>query len=721
MGLSKLLSKIESYYPEFDRKLITDAYFFAQRAHAGQFRNSGEAFIEHPLEVACILAELELDMTSIVAGLLHDVVEDTPVTLKEIEERFGPTVSFLVSGVTKLGKIEFKNKEESHAENLRRMFLAMARDVRVILIKLADRLHNMRTLDHQPEAKQREIAQETLDIFAPLAHRLGIYKIKSEIEDLAFRYLEPEKYYELVEKVAKKRREHEDYINLVIAKLREKLAEAGIEAEISGRPKNLYSIYHKMVTQNKSLAEIYDLIAVRAIVNTVRDCYATLGIVHTMWKPIPGRFKDYIAMPKPNMYQSLHTTLVGPLGQPFELQIRTHEMHRTAEYGIAAHWKYKEGGKLSDVQFEEKLSWLRQILEWQHELRDAREFMESLKIDLFSDVVFVFTPKGDVVELPAGSVPVDFAYKIHTEVGHRCIGAKVNGKLVPLDYQLSNGDIVEILTSKQSNGPSRDWLLFVKTSQAKNRIRQWFRKEKREENILRGRDLLEKEVRRAGLEFASFFKMDVMEKLGRHFGFQSADSLLASIGEGTLNPAQVVKAFRDELQEEAPVANENALLVKIPAKKKRPVTSGVVVKGEKNLAVHLSRCCNPLPGDKIIGYITRGRGISVHRADCPNIVHHMQAEKERLIEVSWETNAPATYQVEIQVKAIDRPQLTTDIMNTIADTKTIINAVNARAKKNKIALVNLKLEIRDLEHLYHVIQKVSRVSDVLEVHRVVPS
>lgn len=721
MGLSKLLSKIGAYYPQFDRKLIEDAYFFAWRAHAGQFRNSGEAFIEHPLEVACILAELELDMTSIVAALLHDVVEDTPVTLEEIESRFGPSVSFLVSGVTKLGRIEFKNKEESHAENLRRMFLAMARDVRVILIKLADRLHNMRTLNHHPEDKQREIAQETLEIFAPLAHRLGIYKIKSEIEDLAFRYLEPEKYYELVERVAKKRREHEDYINLVISKLREKLAEAGIEAEISGRPKNLYSIYYKMVTQNKSLAEIYDLIAVRAIVNTVRDCYATLGIVHTMWKPIPGRFKDYIAMPKPNMYQSLHTTLVGPLGQPFELQIRTHEMHRIAEYGIAAHWKYKEGGKPSDVQFEEKLSWLRQILEWQHELRDAREFMESLKIDLFSDVVFVFTPKGDVVELPAGSVPVDFAYKIHTEVGHRCIGAKVNGKLVPLDYQLGNGDIVEILTSKQSNGPSRDWLLFVKTSQAKNRIRQWFKREKREENILRGRDLLEKELRRAGLVFASFFKLDVIERLARRFGFQTADALFAGIGEGVVNAAQVVRAFREEIEkEDHPAPPENNLLVKIP-KKQRPVTSGVVVKGERNLAVHLSRCCNPLPGDKIIGYITRGRGISVHRTDCPNVVYHIQEEEERLIEVNWETNAPATYQVEIQVKALDRPQLTTDIMNTIMDTKTIINAVNARAKKNKMALVNLKLEIRDLEHLYSVMQKVSRVSDVLEVHRVVPS
>ncbi len=721
MGLPKLLSKIEAYHPKFDRKLIESAYFFAQGAHAGQFRNSGEAFIEHPLEVACILAELELDMTSIIAGLLHDVVEDTRVTLEEIESQFWPDVSFLVSGVTKLGRIEFKNKEESHAENLRRMFLAMARDVRVILIKLADRLHNMRTLNHHPVAKQREIAQETLEIFAPLAHRLGIYKIKSEIEDLAFRYLEPEKYYDLVDRIAKKRREREDYINLVISKLRDKLAEAGIEAEISGRPKNLYSIYHKMITQNKSLAEIYDLIAVRVIVNTVRDCYATLGIVHTMWKPIPGRFKDYIAMPKPNMYQSLHTTLVGPFGQPFELQIRTHEMHRTAEYGIAAHWKYKEGGKPSDVQFEEKLSWLRQILEWQHELRDAKEFMESLKIDLFSDVVFVFTPKGDVVELPAGSVPVDFAYKIHTEVGNRCIGAKVNGRIVPLDHQLANGDIVEILTSKQSNGPSRDWLLFVKTSQAKNRIRQWFKREKREENVLRGRDLLEKEVRRAGLEFSSFFKLDVIEKLARRFGFQTAEALFAGIGDGAVNPAQIVKTVREESQKETtPVATENNLLVKIP-EKPRPVTSGVTVKGERNLAVHLSHCCNPLPGDKIIGYITRGRGISVHRADCPNIAYHSQEERERMIEVSWEAGTPATYQVEIEVKALDRPQLTTDIMNTIMDTKTIINAVNARSKKDKMALVNLKLEIRDLEHLYSVIQKVSRVSDVLEVHRVVPS
>lgn len=726
MSLQRLLAKIESYYPNFDRELVEKAYFFANKAHAGQFRNSGEAFINHPLEVACILADLELDLTTIVAGLLHDVVEDTPVTLEEIEAEFGSEVSFLVSGVTKLGKIEYKSKEDHQAENLRRMFLAMARDVRVILIKLADRLHNLRTLNHHPVEKQREIARETLEIFAPLAHRLGIYKIKWEIEDLAFRFLEPEKYYELVARIAKKRREREDYINLVISKIREQLDAAGIKADISGRPKNFYSIYRKMVDQGKDLAEIYDLIAVRVIVDTVRDCYAVLGIVHTMWKPIPGRFKDYIAMPKQNMYQSLHTTLVGPFGEPFELQIRTWEMHRTAEYGIAAHWRYKEGGRLSDPKFEEKLSWLRQILEWQHDLKDAREFMESLKIDLFSDVVFVFTPKGDVIELPAGSVPIDFAYRIHTEVGHRCIGAKVNGKIVPFDYKLKNGDIVEILTSKQSSGPSRDWLSIVKTSHAKNRIRQWFKKEKREENILRGRELLEKEVRRIGADPEDFFKLEAIEELAQSFGFQSEDDLYAGIGGGVVSAGQVVGKVKDQLlkerEEELPPRDQVEVkqLLK-PVQEKKRTTPGVKVKGEKNVAVRLAHCCNPLPGDQIIGYVTRGRGVSVHRADCPNVAHYYQYEPERLIEVSWDNTTDTTYQVEIEVKALDRPRLASDIMNTIADTKTIINAVNARAKKDKLALVNLKLEIRDLEHLYYIMQKVSRVSDVLEVHRVVPS
>mgnify|MGYP000872154791 CR=1 FL=1 len=725
MSLARLFTMIESYYPNFDRELVERAYIFAEKAHRGQFRNSGEAFIEHPLAVACILADLQLDITSIVAGLLHDVVEDTDATLEQIEDQFGSRVCFLVAGVTKLGKIAYKTKEDRHAENLRRMFLAMAQDIRVILIKLADRLHNMRTLSHHPPEKQREIAYETLEIFAPVAHRLGIYKIKWEIEDLAFRYLEPEKYYALVEKIAKKRREREDYINLVISKLRKKLDETGIAAEISGRPKNLYSIYRKATEQKKDLSEIYDLLAVRVIVNTVKECYATLGIVHTMWKPIPGRFKDYIAMPKQNMYQSLHTTLIGPLGEPFELQIRTFEMHRTAEYGIAAHWRYKEGGRPTDEEFEKKLSWLRQILDWNREMRDAREFMESLKIDLLSDVVFVFTPQGDVLELPSGSIPVDFAYRIHTEVGNRCIGAKVNGRIVPLDYQLKNGDIVEILTSKQSGGPSRDWLSIVKTSQAKNRIRQWFKKEQKVDNILRGRDLLEKELHRQGFEPAAFFKMEKREDLCQRLGFQTEDDLYAGIGGGSVSPLSVVGKARGELQKKVEAQplipdGKEQLLLKIPVKKE-PVYAGVRVKGVKDLAVHLSHCCNPLPGDQIIGYITRGRGVSVHRADCPNIAHHLQGETERIIEVSWDQETPATYQVEIEVKAFDRPHLTTDIMTTITDTKMIINAVNARGMKDRMARVNLKLEIRNVEHLYKVMQKVSHVSDVLEVHRVVPN
>jgi guanosine-3',5'-bis(diphosphate) 3'-pyrophosphohydrolase len=721
MSLQRLYNLIENYAPGYDHKLLERAYYFAQGSHIGQYRNSGEEFINHPVEVACILAELELDLTTIIGGLLHDVVEDTRVTVEEIEAQFGHEVAFLVSGVTKLGRIEYKSKEDHHAENLRRMFLAMGQDVRVILIKLADRLHNMRTLSYHPVPKQREIADETLEIFAPLAHRLGIYKIKWELEDLSLRYLEPDQYYSLVERIAKKRREREDYINLVISKLREKLDEAGIKADISGRPKNFYSIYQKMVSQGKDLAEIYDLTAVRVIVDSVRDCYATLGIVHTMWKPIPGRFKDYIAMPKQNMYQSLHTTLVGPSGEAFELQIRTDEMHRTAEYGIAAHWRYKEGGRTTSSQFDEKLAWLRRILEWQHETKDPKEFMESLKIDLFSDVVFVFTPKGDVIELPAGSGPVDFAYRIHTEVGHHCIGAKINGRIVPLDYQLVNGDIVDILTSKQSNGPSRDWLTIARTSQAKNRIRQWFKKEKRDENILRGRELLEKEVRRTGGELAVFFKPEVMEFLPRRLGFQTESDLYAGIGDGAVTPGQVVGKARDELfKKEPPVpAAESKLLVRLPDQQGE-VDSGVRVEGEKNLVVRLAHCCNPLPGDQIIGYITRGRGITVHRPDCTNVAHYYQGEPERLIEVGWDADTPATYQVELEVRALDRPRLTMDILNTVSDARTVINAINSRAKKNKMALVNLKIEIRDLEHLYSVMRKVGQIGDVLDVHRVLP-
>ncbi|CDX02543.1 GTP pyrophosphokinase [Desulfitobacterium hafniense] len=517
MTISELMEKLHKASPE-GIKLVEKAYSFAEEAHRGQLRNSGEEYIQHPLEVAKILLELEMDEATIAAAFLHDVVEDTHYTNEDIEREFGSQVAILVDGVTKLGRIEYKSKEELQVENLRKMFLAMAKDIRVILIKLADRLHNMRTLKFHSEKKQKEIALETLEIFAPLANRLGIFRIKWELEDLSFRYLKPQEYYDLSEGIALKRAEREVQINEVISQLSKRLAEVGIKADISGRPKHFYSIYRKMINQHRELSEIYDLTAVRVIVDSVNDCYGALGIIHTMWKPLPGRFKDYIAMPKPNMYQSLHTTLVGAHGEPFEIQIRTWEMHRTAEYGIAAHWKYKEGaGKPVGGNFEQKLSWLRQMLEWQHDSPDAGEFMESLKIDLFADTVFVFTPKGDVVELPAGSCPVDFAYRVHTDVGHRCVGAKINSRIVPLETKLANGDIVEILTSKQSNGPSRDWLSFVKTSQAKNRIRGWFKKEKREENIVRGREGIEREVRKLGLDPAQVLKSDLLLKIGKSY------------------------------------------------------------------------------------------------------------------------------------------------------------------------------------------------------------
>lgn len=533
MNFEVLLSKIKSYNPTADSTLIRDAYHFAESAHTEQYRVSGDPYIEHPLGVASILAELELDVITIVGGLLHDVVEDTQITLEEIEARFGKRVALIVNGVTKLSRIEYKSKEEQQVENLRKMFFAMAEDIRVILIKLADRLHNMRTLRYLPAERQKEIAAETLDVFAPLAHRLGISRIKAELEDTALRYLEPEKYYELVDKVAKKRVERDNYIKDAIELLQVKLEEVGLECEIQGRAKHFYSIYKKMQEQQKDFSEIYDLIAIRVIVNTVKDCYGALGIIHTLWKPIPGRFKDYIAMPKINMYQSLHTTVMGPEGEPLEIQIRTWEMHRTAEYGIAAHWRYKEDS--GDKEFDEKLFWLRQLLEWQHELQDAREFMETLKLDLFTDEVFVFTPKGEVIDLPAGSVPIDFAYRIHTDVGNRCIGAKVNGRIVPLDYQLCNGDIVEVLTNRQSGGPSRDWLKLVKTPQAKSKIRQWFKKEKRQENIAKGRETIEKEVKRMGYSTQLLVNNDYLLEAAKNFKYANTEDLLAAIGYGGIS------------------------------------------------------------------------------------------------------------------------------------------------------------------------------------------
>ncbi|HHY60157.1 MAG TPA: bifunctional (p)ppGpp synthetase/guanosine-3',5'-bis(diphosphate) 3'-pyrophosphohydrolase [Clostridia bacterium] len=716
--IDQLIEQIKSYHPQADFEKVRKGYEYACRAHQGQKRKSGEDYIVHPLGVAKILAELQLDVTTITAGLLHDVVEDTEVTLDDIKGEFGEEVALLVDGVTKLSRIEFKSKEEQQVENLRKMFLAMAKDIRVILIKLADRLHNMRTLKYQPPEKQREIAEETVEIFAPLAHRLGIFRLKWELEDLSLRYLEKEKYYELVQAINMKRQEREAYINEVIAILEKQLEEMGIEADIQGRPKHFYSIYNKMVKQGKTLSEIYDLIAVRVIVSTVKDCYGVLGVVHSLWKPIPGRFKDYIAMPKPNMYQSLHTTVIGPRGEPFEIQIRTWEMHRTSEYGIAAHWRYKEGAAVTDKEFEDKLSWLRQLLEWQRELRDAREFMDSLKIDLFSDRVYVFTPKGDVVELSAGSVPIDFAYKVHTDIGHRCIGAKVNGRIVPLDYELKTGDIVEILTSK-TGAPSRDWLNIVKTSQAKNKIRQWFRKEEREENVSKGRELLEKEARKQGLTEEDY-RLTYLAEVAKKLNFQGVEELYLAINDGVITVPQVLMKLR-EISKTTKGDEEEASLAVTPTKVSRKPSKGIRVKGIDNVMVRLSRCCNPLPGDDIIGYVTRGRGVSIHRTDCPNISHYRAEDAGRLIEVTWDEEVDGTFQVQLEAIAVDRPRLAMDIMLAVADTKTVVNAINARSTKDNLATIDLKLEIRGLDHLEYITNKIKRVHDVLEVKRVTPS
>jgi GTP pyrophosphokinase len=722
-----LMESIKNYMKAQEIALLEKAYHYAQKAHEGQVRNSGEPYIIHPLAVAQILASLELDAPTLVAGLLHDVVEDTPITLEEIEKHFGPEIALVVDGVTKLNKIDFRSKEEQQVENLRKMFLAMAKDIRVIMIKLADRLHNMRTLKHQPEHKQREIAQETLEIFAPLANRLGIFSIKWELEDTAFHYLNAEEYYNLVEKISMKRHEREAYIERVIKILKEKVVEANIRADIEGRPKHFYSIYQKMKEQGKELNEIYDLIAVRVIVDTVKDCYEVLGIVHTLWKPIPGRFKDYIAMPKPNMYQSLHTTVMGFLGEPFEIQIRTVEMHKTAQFGIAAHWKYKEGNKAGSKDMDERLAWLRKILEWQTELRDTKEFMEALKIDVYSDVVFVFTPKGDVIELPAGSLPIDFAYRIHSDIGNSCVGAKVNGKIVPLDYVLKNGDIVEILTSKQSNGPSRDWLLIVKTPQAKNRIRTWFRKEKREENIRLGRESLEKELKRQGLDPAELFKTERLLETAKKFSLNHFDDLFAAVGEGTITPYQIITRVRDEYYKdvkkeiaEVPLTEIQKELQKGKRNKTRHGAHGIIVKGVDGVFVRLSHCCNPLPGDAVIGYITRGRGVSIHRTDCPNVQAFLKEDRGRIVEVTWKQGKESVYQVELEVYAIDRARLTMEIMNAIADMKLQINAVNARISKNKLTIINLRLEIHSIAQLNHLIEKIKRIKNVTEVNRVIP-
>ena len=712
-GLNELKQRITAYYPELeDWDLVEKAYNFALEVHSNQRRQSGESFISHPLGVARILADLELDLITISAGLLHDVVEDTDVTLETIEKEFGAEVALLVDGVTKLSRMEFTSREEQQAETLRKMFIAMAKDIRVVLIKLADRTHNLRTLRYLNTFKQKEIARETLEIYAPLAHRLGIYKLKWELEDLAFRYLQQGEYYRLVERLAKKRRERESFINRIIEQLKERLEAVGIKAEIQGRPKHLYSIHNKMKEQGKDLNEIYDLTAIRVIVNTVKDCYAALGIVHTLWKPIPGRFKDYIAMPKPNMYQSLHTTVVGAENELVEIQIRTWEMHRTAEYGIAAHWRYKEKIK-TPSEFEEKLTWLRQLLEWQHDYRDPREFIESLKIDLFTHEVFVCTPRGDVIDLPAGSIPLDFAYRIHTDIGHQCVGCRVNGRLVPLSYKLQTGDIVEIITSKQGS-PSRDWLKMVKTSQAKNKIRAWFKKERREENIEKGRELLERELRRNNLDPPSFLKDEYLEEVGRKFHLLSAEDLYAAVGYGGVSASQVVTRLQDEFgqEEEArELVPEEAVK---PARAQPEAARGVSIQGVDNLLIRMARCCSPVPGDEIIGFITRGRGVSIHRRDCPNLSH---VPGDRFLEASWEAVQESFYPVEVEVTAHDRTNLLAEVVASISEHKVNITAVNGRSDKSGVATIHLTIGVKDRSQLEQIMNKLRRIRDVYSVNR----
>ncbi|MFU0801148.1 MAG: bifunctional (p)ppGpp synthetase/guanosine-3',5'-bis(diphosphate) 3'-pyrophosphohydrolase [Xylanivirga thermophila] len=714
--LEELKSRAMQIYNEENVDKIIKAYTFAEKAHTGQTRSSGEPYIVHPVQVAHILMDLRLDADTVAAGLLHDVIEDTGVTLEELTDEFGPEIAKLVDGVTKLGRIEYKTKEEQQAESLRKMFLAMARDIRVIIIKLADRLHNLRTLEYVNEEKQREKAYETLEIYAPLAHRLGISKIKWELEDISLRYIDPKGYYDLVDKVAKKRKEREQDIDEIITTLQEKLNEMKIDAEIAGRPKHFYSIYKKMYMQHKDFEQIYDLLAIRVIVNTVKDCYGVLGIVHTLWKPIPGRFKDYIAVPKPNMYQSLHTTVIGPRGEIFEIQIRTWEMHRTAEYGIAAHWKYKEGRRSND-DLDNKLAWLRELMEWQSDLKDPKDFMETLKIDLFADEVFVFTPKGDVIDLPKGSVPLDFAYDIHSDIGNKCVGAKVNGKLVTLDYKLQTGDIIEILTSSNSHGPSRDWLKIVKTNQAKNKIKQWFKKERREENIIKGKEMLERECKRQGYVLSDLMNSEWLEPILKKYGFHGIDDIYSAIGYGGITTNQILSRLIEEYKKTKP--NEPAVLETKAAKVEKPITSsdkGVRVKGIDNVLVRFAKCCNPVPGDDIVGYITRGRGISIHRSDCINLKDD-SLEDHRLIEVSWVDQNKASYSAKIQIIAIDRQSLLTDITRAISEMNINVNAISARTNKNKQVIINLDLEINNINQLDKVMKQFKKLPDVLDVHR----
>ena len=725
--LEMLVKKIKENCVNINMDMVNKAFNLAFEAHKEQKRDSGEPYIIHPIEVATILAELGMDTSTIVAGLLHDVIEDTEYTYDDIKKIFGEEVANLVSGVTKITKMEYKSKEEQQADNFRKMLLAMADDIRVIIIKLADRLHNMRTLKYRKKEKQKKTAMETLDIYAPLAHRLGISKIKWELEDLSFRYIHEEEYYDLVKQVAEKRAEREIYIKNIIEEMYNKLEEAEIDSDIDGRPKHFFSIYKKMVNKNKSIEQIFDLTAIRVLVNTVKDCYEVLGIVHTIYKPIPGRFKDYIAMPKPNMYQSLHTTVIGPQGKTFEIQIRTFEMHRTAEYGIAAHWKYKEGDNNSETKeknFESKLVWLRDMLEFQKETADAEEFIEGFKIDLFTDEIFLFTPKGVVIDLPNGATPIDFAYRIHTDIGNKCVGAKVNGKIVPLDYKLKTGEIVEVLTSNNAKGPNIDWLNIAKSNQAKSKIRSWFKKSKKEENISKGKEVFEKELKKQGVHFADIAKGETYEKFVKRNNINCMDDLYALIGLGAISASSFICKLKDENKskdEKVIEENTNKIIEENIFKVKRKTvdnTVGITVKGVDNIMIRFAKCCNPVPGDDIMGYITKGRGVSVHRADCGNLKSLIMEDGAKVVDVSWGSSNGRAYIAEIQVKAEDIGELLTDIMGVISELNLQLNAVNAKSAKGRIAYVNIKVKIDSVDILKNLMRKIRHLKGVIDVYRV---
>lgn len=709
-----LLERVREIQPQADLDLLVRAYAFAAKAHAGQVRQSGEPYVMHSVAVAHILADLRMDVTTVAAALLHDVPEDTPQTLEQVRQEFGDEIASLVDGVTKLGRIQWRSQEEKQAENLRKMFLAMASDVRIILIKLADRLHNLRTIHAMPPEHQRRKARETLEIYAPLAKRLGIGQLQNELEDRAFAILEPEAYREITDSLREAQAQQEEVLRTIREELYRELNRAGIRVDrqhITARPKHAYSIYRKMqrpTYQGQGIARIYDRLGVRVVVDDVKDCYAALGVVHSLWRPIPGEFDDYIANPKPSGYQSLHTAVIYR-GVPLEIQIRTHRMHQEAEYGIAAHWRYKEGkAGTRDRAFEEKLSWLRQLLEWHQEMQDAQEFMRSVKLDLFRNEVFVFTPKGDVVDLPNGATPVDFAYRIHTDVGHRCVRAKVNGRLVPLSYRLRSGDIVEIVTSKTSAGPSRDWLEFVVTSNARTKIRQWFRKQQREENVARGKEMLERELRRLGL-LTSLLRTERLKEACDRLQLGSEEDLYAALGNGDLTLLQVVHALGGP---PAPAPAPAPPQGQPPS----PSARGLRVRGVDNVLMTLARCCTPLPGEDVVGYITRGRGITIHRRDCRNL-DYLRQHGERLLEVEWEPSADGTYPVDIQVEALDRVGLLKDVLSAVADTRTNVLSVNAHVRKDKVGVIHLTVDIRNVGQLTAVLQRIGKVPDVYRVER----